>query len=403
MAAGQTFRLEPPRLRTTEDADEERHVTWFELYFDLVFVAAFAELVAGLAHDPSAAVFARFAALVVAIAWAWTGFTMYANRFDTDDLPYRLAKAGAAGAVAALAIEIPHVMAGEGGTVVFAGCYAAARALLVALYVRARTHIRGAGRRLIDVFLGVFTFTTLMWIASAFTPEPYRFVLWGLALVIDIASPPSAWRSLPEAPVVVSHVTERYGTFFIVVLGESVVAVVTGVAGFEFRLASWVIAAACFVAALCLWWIYFDLADTSVIGRGTLGLIYLYAHFPMFAGVAAFGAGTKLAIVQVSGSGLESGARWAMAGGIAAFALAIAFVHLGAEWTSLRDRAFIGRLVLAAGLTALAAFGGGISPVMFALIVSVAVLGQLLLEAFTFPTGAASVVAPRPLAEEPGG
>jgi hypothetical protein len=49
LGAGGTFRLEPPRLRTTADPDERRHATWFELFFDLVFVAAVSQL--GAAWD----------------------------------------------------------------------------------------------------------------------------------------------------------------------------------------------------------------------------------------------------------------------------------------------------------------------------------------------------------------
>ena len=90
--SGGTFRLEPPRLRTTADPREERHATWFELFFDLVFVAAVAQLGAALAADPSAADFARFAAVFVMVLWAWVLYTLYANRVDTADLIFRLAK-----------------------------------------------------------------------------------------------------------------------------------------------------------------------------------------------------------------------------------------------------------------------------------------------------------------------
>jgi low temperature requirement protein LtrA len=398
MVGSPTFRLEPPRLRTTEDMSEQRHATWFELYFDLVFAAAFAELATGLAKDPSAAVFGRYVGLCLAVQWVWAGFTFYANRFDTDDLIYRLVKASAALAVAAIAIQIPHVIAGNGGTVEFAVGYALVRYLLVGLYLRARRHVSGEGRRLIDDYLTTFGFTATLWAVSAVVPEPARFVLWGIALAIDLSILPIAWRTLEGPRVVVSHITERFGTFFIVVLGESVVAVVAAVAGLQFSPEAWILAGSCFVIALSLWWIYFDLADTSVIGRGLLGLVYLYAHIPLFPGIVAFGAGTKLAIQHADDAALIPGARWALAGGIAAFALALAILHLGAEWTSRRDPTFIGRLVLVAVLVALAAFGGAISPLAFVLIVAAAVLGQLLLEAFTFPTGAASVLPPPDLA-----
>jgi hypothetical protein len=52
---------------------------------------------------------------------------------------------------------------------------------------------------------------------------------------------------------------------------------------------------------------------------------------------------------------------------------------------------------------ALAALGGGLIPLVFVLLVMTAMLGQLLLEAFTFPTGAASVLQPPEAAVESGG
>ena len=291
-----TFRLDPPRLRTVADPGEERHATWFELYFDLVFVVAVGELAVALTREPSAATFARFIGLFVVIAWAWSGYTFYANRFDTDDLPYRLAKSGAMLAIAAVAINVHLVMKGQGGTVGFAVGYVVVRSLLVSLYVRARLHVRGPGRALINTYIVGFSLTTGLWLLSIFLPEPFRLLLWGIAIGIDLTIPTRAWKALAGAPIVVSHLTERFGTFFIIVLGAAVAGAVTGRNRLRLHVASWAAAAACFVIALILWWIYFDLADTSVVGRGALGLVYTYGHLPLLAGVAAFGAGTKLAI-----------------------------------------------------------------------------------------------------------
>lgn len=69
-------------------------------------------------------------------------------------------------------------------------------------------------------------------------------------------------------------------------------------------------------------------------------------------------------------------------------------IHIGAEWTSSRDPTFLSRICLAALAIALAAAGGGIAPLVFAGLVSAAVLGQLLLEAFTPRVGAATVYEP---------
>jgi hypothetical protein len=94
-----------------------------------------------------------------------------------------------------------------------------------------------------------------------------------------------------------------------------------------------------------------------VVGRGVLGLLFVSAPFPLLAGVAAFGDGTRLAITDAAHAGLGAGARWALAGGVGAFALSLAVLHLGAEWTSLRDRTPAGRGYLAALALTLAAAG----------------------------------------------
>ena len=263
------------------------------------------------------------------IVWAWVLYTLYANRFDTDDLIFRLSKSGAMLAIAAIAVIVPRATAGHGGTIGFAISYVVLRALLIGLYGRAWRQVHGDARRLCEVYIAGYSLTTALWLASIFTPGPVRYVLWGVAMVVDLIIPTRAWRTLRGASVVTSHLVERFGTFFIIVLGESVAAAVAGVAGFEFTVASWFVGGLCFVVALSLWWIYFDLADTSVVGRGALGLIFVYAHFSLLGGVAAFGEGTKLAIMDAAGPSISAGARWAMAGGVAAFALSLAVIHLG--------------------------------------------------------------------------
>ncbi len=341
------------------------------------------------------ATFARFVALFVVVVWAWILYTAYTNRFDTDDLIFRLAKSGAMLAIAAVAVNVPEVMEGRGGAVGFAIGYVVLRSFLIALYVRARHDVPGPGRKLSEVYIVGYGATTGVWLLSIFVPGPLRYVLWGAAMVVDLAIPIRAWGMLKEHAVAVSHLTERFGTFFIIVLGQSVIAVVAGVAGLGFTLQSWIVGALCFVVTLCLWWIYFDLTDTSVVGRGVLGLVYVYSHFPLLVGVSAFGVGAKLAITQAGQPGLTAGARWALAGGIGAFALALAVVHLGAEWTSSHDRTFIGRIVLAALAITLAAAGGAIPPLAFAALLAIALFAQLMLEAFTPRVGAATVVEPR--------
>jgi low temperature requirement protein LtrA len=332
-------------------------------------------------------------ALFVVIVWAWIIYTLYANRFGTDDLIFRLARSGAMLAVAAIAVDVHRVMTAHGGTVAFAAEYVVLRLILIALYGRARRHVPQT-RAVSGLYMTGYSFTTLFWFASIFVSSPARYLLWCVAMLIDLLIPTRAWRMIAGRSVVTSHLFDRFGTFFIIVLGESVVAAVAGVAGLQFTPDSWIAGGLCFLTALCLWWIYFDLADTSVLGRRALGLVFVYSHFALLAGVTAFGEGASSAIAHAAQASLGAGTRWTMAGGIGAFALSLAAIHVGAEWTSLLDRTFLSRVLLAAFVIALAAAGGGLPPLVFAGAIAAAVLGQLLLEAVTPRGGAASVLEP---------
>jgi low temperature requirement protein LtrA len=99
--------IHPPQLQHSEtNAGTQRTATWLELFFDLAFVLVVAELAVGLRNDLTPHGAMVFAGLFTSVWWAWAGFTFYANRFDTDDLVYRLAKLAAMLAVAGLAASV---------------------------------------------------------------------------------------------------------------------------------------------------------------------------------------------------------------------------------------------------------------------------------------------------------
>ena len=68
----------------------------------------------------------------------------------------------------------------------------------------------------------------LMWLVSAVVPAPGRFAIWALALIVDVLTPLLTTRHLVNVPHDGAHLPERYGLFSIILLGESMVAVMTG-------------------------------------------------------------------------------------------------------------------------------------------------------------------------------
>ena len=77
---------------------------------------------------------------------------------------------------------------------------------------------------------------------SVFVPTPYRFGLWAIGLSISFATPITAGDLHGEIPPHALHLPERFGLFTIIVLGEAIVAVVTGVA--DQTWSAWSVAAA---------------------------------------------------------------------------------------------------------------------------------------------------------------
>ena len=217
---------DPPRLRTLEEeGEDERHATWLELFFDLVFVVAIAQLAEGLTEDPSLRSFLIFAGLFVAVWWAWVGYTFYADRFDTDDPPHRVLMILGMFMVAVLASVIPGAFHGE--TASFALAYAGVRSVVVLLNARAWWHLPAA-RPLLNVYIPAFSASIVLFLVSTAVAPPYRYWLWALALTIDLGTPLASRERIRQVPIHSSHIPERVGLFTIIVFGESILAVVGG-------------------------------------------------------------------------------------------------------------------------------------------------------------------------------
>jgi low temperature requirement protein LtrA len=368
--------LRPPRLRTLEDADH-RHASYLELFFDLVFVVAIAQLSHELVLDHSLHGFAVFGALYLPVFIAWQGFTIYADRFDTDDVVFRLGILAGMLAILALAVQVPEAAAGHGTG--FAVAYVVLRSLTIALYARAYVHVPAARPLIVRYGVG-YSLGVSLWIVSLAVDAPERYVLWGIALTWEYALPWLARALFPSIPVHSSHVPERFALFTIVVLGESVLAVALGVAGRDWALSAAVIAVLGFAAAAAIWWMYFGHGVEFSLERSANGiLVFAYAHIPLFAALTAVGAGIALAIDHSSDPGLDAGTRWAFAGGAALYlaCLTVAQRRMSLYFLPLTAQS---RAVGAVVLVTFAAFGGGLEPVAFTAVATAVLVGLVVVK-----------------------
>jgi low temperature requirement protein LtrA len=321
----------PPTLRSGYDREKERHATWLELFYDLVFVGAVSQLASDLNEDYSPLGVLKFSALFVPVWWAWAGHTFYLTRFDADDVGRRILTLIQIIAVASLAVHAPGAL--DNTSAGFALSYAAVRFMLVTEYLRsgrAIPHVRVLTNR---YCLG-FGLAASLWALSALVATPWRFWLWGLAVIVDFLAPLTAGELHARFPPHLMHLPERFGLFTIIVIGEAVVSIVMGVGKHGLDLVSGMVGIMGLLMAYSLWWGYFEGAK----GAATLTLLssghvhtyqlWLYSHIPMVLGITSTAVGVKHLIALGPWLSLGGAEGWVLSCSVGISVVALSLILL---------------------------------------------------------------------------
>lgn len=311
---------------------EERRITFLELFYDLVYVVIIAELSHALAGNISAAGIGTFIFLFIIVWWAWFNGAMYHDLHGNNDIRTRVFTFLQMLTVAAMAV-FAHNALGE-GSVGFALAYAAFHVILTWLWWRTGVYDPNH-RPLSQPYSRTFLISSLLFIISIVIPAPWRFVLWGLALLLDLALLFVLWnrrdRAIQEQVnrivLISASAIERFGLFTIIVLGEVIVGVVSGVA--EHSHLTWLAGGSGFLGmliAIGLWWVYFDfVSGRAPLPRSIAVLEWIYFHLPVTMGITAVGA-SILNVVEHAGEPLPGEVRWLLVGAIAAALISIASI-----------------------------------------------------------------------------
>ncbi|MFI1994093.1 low temperature requirement protein A [Actinoplanes sp. NPDC020271] len=358
-------------------AVEERHATWLELFFDLVIVAAVAQLAHLLHSEPDGRQLLIFAVLYYAMWSVWTGFTLYANVAATRTR--LLTMLAAMFGIAVMAASVPQ-LAEHDRPQPFIVAYLACRMLAIASWKREN--------EVMTEWPGVHQALGLIpWVASLGFDAPARYWLWALGIVFDIGfsllasrSPErllaaerrdyerdqrrwttrlvrryAPWHEADPEPQAAAadrpHLVERLGLFVIIVLGEAVAQLVNAAAGVdEWSYRMWLLGLIGFGLLVALWWLTLNAAPASEALRALR--LTMPVHYLTTAAIVAIAAG-------LGGLAGESGhasaaVRWVLCGGAAVYFLVAG--PIGGSGTALRWT--LGwALPSAAGAILLGAFG----------------------------------------------
>ncbi|GLZ80186.1 hypothetical protein Afil01_49930 [Actinorhabdospora filicis] len=331
----------------------ERHASWLELFFDLVVVAAVAQLAHRVHDEPTALGIAAFALLYYAVWAVWTNFSVYANvAGDRTRLRSMLqAMFGIAVMAAAIPATIPQVLHHEGDvdrSTVFAIAYVCCR--IAASGVWRKSNMIVTAWPAAQVGAGIAP-----WFASFWVDDPkWKYGLWALGCFLDVLftflqslSPNRVMeeakrrtgklqqraaaalergatpRTIPDAAegrLDLTHLGERLGLFVIIVLGEGVIQVVTAAGD---PLSHWdqslaFAALAGFALLVGLWWLTlrYGVLGVPQFEAETPVRVTLPGHFVATASITAVAAGLG-AVAGHADKALPTGTLWLMCGGLA--------------------------------------------------------------------------------------
>jgi len=294
--------------------EEHRTATPLELLYDLMFVVAF-----GAAGNEAAHFVAEghwrtaligFGFAMFAVIWAWIQNTWFASAYDTDDWIYRLLTLVQMIGVLVLALGLPpmfesidHGVEVDNGVMVLG--YVIMRVGLIALWLRAAR--QDSPRRASALTYATTLFVAqLGWIALllAKTSIGVMFSIAGVLILIELAGPVFAERRYGGTPWHPHHVAERYGLLTIITLGEVILGTVAALDAVV-RAEGWTTETALVGLAgvgltFGMWWMYFVIPYGDLLHRfRERSFGWGYGHLPLFASLAATGAGLHVAALAI--------------------------------------------------------------------------------------------------------
>ena len=242
---------------------KDRHATWLELFFDLVFVASISVITHHLAHVHDGHIEGKqillFFSEFIPVWWIWATHTLYSNRFDTESKINRLSSL-----LIMFLMTSLSALLGEGlfdDSIGFIGFYILIRAVLAGMYFTSSQHFEET-----QSYTQIMGMTILVGIVisaiSIFFGSPIRQIIFlgGIALEMIATAYISTRRNLLS--VHRSHLVERVGLLSIIILGESVISLVSGLSGLDWNQFGILAALTGFLMIGAIWWIYFDSFNT---------------------------------------------------------------------------------------------------------------------------------------------
>jgi low temperature requirement protein LtrA len=351
---------QPPRRHGEQP--RERVVGPLELFYDLAVVVLVAQAAHRLAGHLTWSGLGEFAVVFTLVWIAWANGSLHHELHGHEDARARSTFLLQILVLAAMGAFIPQAGGARGAA--FAVAAAVLFAVLAVLWLLASRGDRPEYRRASRLFVtGTAAFAILL-IGTAFLPASARVPAWGLLDVIYLigfaAIELTAGAAQAAAALIVTDaLTERFGAFIIIVLGETLTGVVAGLSVQPVSGLTLAVGLVAVVIGFGAWWTYFDFAGQRAARPGRSASVrWLLGHLPLTAAIAAMGAAMVSLVDHAHDGRTPAATAWVLCAG-AAIVLGATMLLAATLPAWDRDRGLYRPLALACAVAAVACLGLG--------------------------------------------
>jgi low temperature requirement protein LtrA len=350
---------QPPRPHGEQP--RERVVGPLELFYDLAVVVLVAQAARRLAGHLTWPGIGEFAVVFTLVWIAWANGSLHHELHGHDDARARSTFLLQILILVAMGAFISEAGGARGAA--FAVATAVLFAVLAVLWLLAARGDRPEYRRASRLFVTGTAACAVLLAATALLPASARVPAWGLldaaylagfAAVVISASPAPA-----AALIVTDSLTERFGAFTIIVLGETLTGVVAGLAGQPISALTMAVGLVAVVVGFGAWWTYFDLAgQRRPRPEPRASLQWLLGHLPLTAVIAAMGAAMVSLVDHAHDGRTPADTAWVLGAG-AAIVLGATMLISASQQAGDRDRGLYQPLVRTCAAVAVACLAVG--------------------------------------------
>jgi low temperature requirement protein LtrA len=348
---------QPPRPHGEQP--RERMVGPLELFYDLAVVVLVAQAAHRLAGHRTWRGLGEFAVVFTLVWIAWANGSLHHELHGHDDARGRSTFLLQILVLAAMGAFIPQAGGARGAA--FAVAAAVLFAILAVLWLLAARGDRPEYRRPSRLFVTGTAVCAVLLAGTALLPASARIPAWGLldaAYLTGFAAVMLTASQAQAAALTISDaLIERFGTLTIIVLGETVTGVVTGLASQPISGLTLSTGLVAVVVGFGAWWTYFDFAGRRHPRQEpAASLQWMLGHLPLTAAIAAMGAAMVRLVGHAHDGRTPAATAWALCAGAAVALCTTMLVSASLEaWH--RDRGLYQPLARTCAAVALACLG----------------------------------------------